>query len=121
LRLLVNENLPRQAVDLLRSQGHDVVWVRDRGPGLGDEAVLQLAQTERRLLVTMDRDFATLAFRRGLPADGGVVLIRLPAEGPTVLAQRVAAAMARRGAWQGHFITVEFDRIRVRALPRREP
>ncbi len=28
MRILANENIPREAVDVLRAGGHDVVWIR---------------------------------------------------------------------------------------------
>lgn len=118
MRLLLNENLPRQAVELLRARGHDVNWARDSGPGLGDSAILSRAQSEGRVLVTMDKDFAALAFRHALRADSGIVLIRIPAADPQRLARSLVAAMARPMSWQGHLVTVEPDRIRIRPLPR---
>ena len=33
MRLLANENFPAEAVDALRSAGHDVAWVRTDAPG----------------------------------------------------------------------------------------
>jgi hypothetical protein len=46
-------------------------------PGSGDRVLLHLAQAEHRVVVTLDTDFGELAFRFGLPADSGVILIRL--------------------------------------------
>jgi hypothetical protein len=37
--LLANENFPAAAVDALRSEGHDVAWVRTEAPGIGDRQV----------------------------------------------------------------------------------
>ena len=118
MRLLVNENLPRLAVERLRETGHDVAWVRDHRPGLSDAEVLRRAQTEERVLVAMDKDFAALAFRHRLPAASGVVLVRVPGRDPVQLARIVAQAMSGSRTMQGHLVTVEPDRIRSRALPR---
>jgi len=117
--LLVNENLPRLAVQRLRETGHDVAWVREQGPGLSDVEVLKRAQAEERVLVTMDKDFAALAFRHRLPAASGIVLLRLPAKDPTQLANIVVKVMSGSRPVQDHLVTVEPDRIRIRALPRR--
>ena len=32
-RVLANENFPGEAVEALRSRGHDVAWVRPPSPG----------------------------------------------------------------------------------------
>jgi hypothetical protein len=51
--LLANENFPRVAIDALRVDGHDVLWVRTECPGATDEQVLQLAQKGNRILLTL--------------------------------------------------------------------
>lgn len=57
MRILADENFPGVAVEELRRNGHDVIWVRTANPGLGDRAILAWAQDEQRLLVTLDKDF----------------------------------------------------------------
>jgi predicted nuclease of predicted toxin-antitoxin system len=46
--------------------------VRTDTPGVGDEQVLARAALEGRVLVTADKDFGELAFRRELPAESGI-------------------------------------------------
>ena len=65
MRILANENMPADAVDALRSAGHDVAWVRVDAPGSPDEAVLARAAAEHRLLITFDKDFGDLDFGAG--------------------------------------------------------
>lgn len=48
MRLLANENVPGEAVDLLRARGHDIAWVREDSPGSDDNPVLSRAQAEER-------------------------------------------------------------------------
>lgn len=36
MRLLANENFPKEAVEALQQRGHDVVWVRTHCPGISD-------------------------------------------------------------------------------------
>lgn len=120
MRLLANENLPREVVSSLRDAGHDVAWVRETAAGATDLAVLEMARVEGRLLLTLDVDFATLAFRGGPIAAGGIVLLRPRAIEPSRLSTQIATALARELPWQVSFVTVEPDRIRVRPLPRRK-
>jgi hypothetical protein len=77
MRFLADESMPGPAVAALRAHGHDVLWVRESKPGASDAVVLELAQRDRRVLVTADTDFGELAFHSGLPAECGVVLVRL--------------------------------------------
>ncbi len=78
MRLLANENFPLEAVEALRNDGHDVVWVRTECSGISDKAVLEKAQHESRIVITLDKDFGELAFRSHLPAAGGIICFGSP-------------------------------------------
>ncbi|MXY80058.1 MAG: hypothetical protein F4Y94_10335 [Chloroflexi bacterium] len=117
MRFLADENLARSAVDALRSLGHDVAWVRSDSPGVSDEQILERAAAESRVLVTADKDFGELAFRRAAPAHGGVILVRVRGS-EDVRATALAAAAQTRDDWAGQFAVVENDRIRITPLPR---
>ncbi|HLF71799.1 MAG TPA: DUF5615 family PIN-like protein [Dehalococcoidia bacterium] len=117
LRLLADENIPKEAVDALRSAGHDVVWLTTESPGSRDRAVLERAQAEQRILLTFDKDFGELAFRAGLPSHCGIVLLRIEASGPAEASMTIVAALGSREDWAGHFSVVEPGRIRMIELP----
>ena len=68
MRLCANENLPEDCVLRLRQDGHDVLWIREVAPGSPDSAVLARAHAEDRLLITCDKDFGELVFKRGAKA-----------------------------------------------------
>ncbi len=119
MRLLANENVPLVAVEALRQAGHDTAWVLTDGPGSSDESVLARAAQEGRVLLTFDKDFAALVFRRGADATRGVVLLRVPMMLPDELGRFVVAALGSRSDWEGHFTVVEPGRLRMRDLPPR--
>jgi len=75
MRILANENFPLDAVVSLRTDGHDVWWVRTEAPGISDAEVLDLARRDNRLIVTFDKDFGELAFHAHLPVASGVILL----------------------------------------------
>ena len=79
--------------------------------------MLDLAQEQQCILVTFDKDFGELAFRRGLPADCGVVLFRIGAASAAQLAHRVVNVLHSQPDWQGMFASVDDDRVRIRPLP----
>lgn len=116
MRFLLDENLWRDAFEALLDLGHDVAWVRLDAPGLPDEDVLALAVREKFTLITSDKDFGGLVFRRGLRADHGVILLRMiePIEVKTAL---LIKAIQMRSDWSGQFAVVESGRIRIRPLP----
>lgn len=117
MRLLANENFPKEAVEALQQHGHDVVWVRTHCPGISDREVLSLAQSENRILLTFDKDFGELAFRAGFPATSGVILFRILPRSPGSVARVAVAALNDRLDWDGHFSVVTEDRIRMTPLP----
>jgi predicted nuclease of predicted toxin-antitoxin system len=117
MRFLANENVPGPVVAALRERGHDVVWIKELMPGAEDSVVLALAQTDQRVVVTCDTDFGDLAFRSGLPAQCGVVLIRLDWRDPEADNETIVTALGSREDWSGIFAVVERDRVRIRPLP----
>jgi len=93
LKFVADESIDRQIVDRLRIDGHKVSYVAESDPGLADPGVLSISQTGGALLLTADKDFGELIFRRKLP-HSGVLLIRLAGLGPDVKAQIVSRAIA---------------------------
>ena len=116
MRLLADENFPGDAVAALQASGHDVEWVRTLAPGISDREVLAHAQADKRILITFDKDFGELAFRYGLPATCGVILLRIAPSSAARIAQVADAALASRTDWANHFSVIEDDRIRMTPL-----
>ena len=117
MRLFVDQNVPRAVVDILREDDHDVTWAQMSHPGDPDDILLEVAQTEERVLLTFDTDFGTLAFEKGLPASSGIILFRLTLTAPTTVAHTVRDAIRSREDWKGHFSVVDDHQIRMRPLP----
>jgi predicted nuclease of predicted toxin-antitoxin system len=118
MRLCANENISEDCVVKLRRNGHDVLWIRESAPGSSDEDVLVRAHREERLLITFDKDFGDLVFRRGAQASHGVILFRISQSSATVTAERVHAVLVSRTDWMGHFSVVDDFGIRMRFLPK---
>jgi predicted nuclease of predicted toxin-antitoxin system len=51
-------------VGFLRTAGHNVAYIAEAAAGLSDADVIDLASRETRLLLTEDKDFGDLVFRR---------------------------------------------------------
>jgi predicted nuclease of predicted toxin-antitoxin system len=116
MRLLANENFPGDAVNALAIAGHDIVWVRKTRPGIKDQDVLAWAMRESRVLLMFDQDFGELAWRSGLPASCGIVLFRMPMPPAVNVGATIAAELAQRTDWIGHFSVIQPGRIRMRAF-----
>jgi predicted nuclease of predicted toxin-antitoxin system len=77
LRFLADESCDFAVVRALREAGYDVKAIAEFIPAAQDPAVLHLARSEGRILLTEDKDFGLLAFAGGQQSTG-VVLIRFP-------------------------------------------
>ena len=112
MRSFIDRCPGRPLADRLRLQGHDVVERRSLGPDPGDRALLALATREDRILVTIDTDFARLAFVEGAPHSGMVRLPDVPATRRIELMQEVIDRHGPDLRAQA-IITVRGDRIRI--------
>jgi len=119
VRLMANENFARDMIAGLRAAGHDVVSVKESYRGLSDADVLRAAQNEGRIVATFDKGFGKLAFETGMAATCGIILLRLRTVDLNEATRRVVAALLTECPWEGHVATIEADRIRLHALPRR--
>jgi predicted nuclease of predicted toxin-antitoxin system len=117
--LLADENFPRPAVEALRQAGLDVLWIAESNPGAPDYEVLALAVSTGRTLLTFDKDFGELAYRRRLPAPCGIVLFRLTPQSPDEAASIALSAIQSQKSWAGHFSVITRQRIRMRPFPGR--
>jgi predicted nuclease of predicted toxin-antitoxin system len=88
--------MPGDCVVALRQGGHDVLWIRETAPGSPDSVVLSIAQSEERLLITFDKDFGELVYRRAAAASLGIVLLRLRKRSPDYLAKHVMRVLESR-------------------------
>lgn len=118
MRFLADENFPLDSVRRLRAEGHDVLAVAESLPGRRDEAVLSLAAREGRILLTFDRDYGELIYRRELPAPLGVVYLRFVPQGseqPAEIVLGLEEIADLRLA--GRYTVVDPPKVRQRPLP----
>jgi len=114
VRLLADEGVDAAIVALLREDGHDVVYVAELSPGITDEAVLELANGDERVLVTADKDFGELVYRLRKVAYG-VLLVRLPGLGAVRKANAVSESIREHGLeMAGAFTVVSAGLVRIR-------
>ncbi|MCL4458018.1 MAG: DUF5615 family PIN-like protein [Nitrospirae bacterium] len=88
MNFFADEGIDRQIVDSLREEGYSVNYVAEMEPGISDDYVLELANRERAILLTADKDFGELVFRMKKLAIG-IVLVRLAGLSPAKKAEIV--------------------------------
>jgi predicted nuclease of predicted toxin-antitoxin system len=116
MRFLANENFPLAGIILLRTVGQDVVAVIQETPGARDSEILQRAAADARVILTFDRDYGELIYRRRLPVPPGVVYFRYDPLTPEEPAEHLLRLLAVVDL-QHKYTVVERDRIRQRLLP----
>ena len=120
MKLLADENFPRPVVDSLRQQGYDVAWARTDCPGLKDRPLIERAEAEGRLVLTLDKDFWQLAMQRPIPLQqSGVILFRVLPAIPENIEPLVSAALRADYSWVGHVSVVTREGIEM--VPTRIP
>jgi predicted nuclease of predicted toxin-antitoxin system len=116
VRIKVDENIGKSGIDFLQQAGHDVTTVREQGfGGSADEIVFQACRTERRTLITLDRDFGHVP-RFPPKQTAGIVILELG--GPASLRllrdrMREFLALAAARPVDGELWIVEPGRVRV--------
>jgi predicted nuclease of predicted toxin-antitoxin system len=92
MRLLADENFPKPIVEALRADRHDVLWARADCAGWKNVVLLDLAVSEARIVLTLDKDFWQIAVQRRTPMEqSGVVLFRVHPATPENLVPLVRA------------------------------
>jgi predicted nuclease of predicted toxin-antitoxin system len=77
MKFLLDESADLPLAKTLVSSGHDVKSiVKDFTTAISDQAVLAIAVSEDRIVITNDRDFGELVYRREL-RHAGIILFRL--------------------------------------------
>jgi len=116
VKFKIDENLPSEACQILRTAGHDAISVLDqRLGGRSDAGIAIVCKSESRILVTLDTDFGNiLAYPpRDYP---GIVVIRSDDQAKSTVLdfiRRIVAVLMSESP-QGQLWIVEPNRIRIR-------
>ena len=119
MNFLADMGISPKAVAFLQNLGHDAVHLHDHGlDRLSDQAVLEKAQAEGRVVLTHDLDFGELmaASRAALPS---VVIFRLRNMRPENVNRylREIVMRYREALEKGAILSVTEGQIRIRYLP----
>jgi predicted nuclease of predicted toxin-antitoxin system len=113
MRFLADESCDFAVVRALRAAGHDVIAVAEVALGTADEAVIDLALREQRLLLTEDKDFGRIVFASAKP-NPGVIFIRFPASARGSLPQAVLEVVSNYSdRLVNSFVVLQPSRVRI--------
>lgn len=112
MKFLVDECTGPAVARWLEQQAHDVFSVYDQARGISDERVLEIAQIERRILITNDRGFGDKVFRQRRPHHGVVFLLWLTNELSIRFGVLDQLISQHRDALSDRFVVVTESRVR---------
>ena len=95
MNIIADENIAVQVVERLRENGHNVRYTM-QGMGIADSIVLELANQQKTLVITDDKDFGELVIRHRQQTSG-VMLIRFPGLPPLQKAEIVVHVIEQYG------------------------
>lgn len=112
MRFLVDECTGPAVAKWLRHHDHDVISVYEQAQGSADDAVIQRAMEEGRILITNDKDFGEKVYR-DRRSHCGVILLRLEDERPVSKIAVLSHLLdLYEGRLQGSFVVVSEQRVR---------
>ena len=119
MRFLVDEDLPRSTIILLRRYGHEAVDVRDVGlGGAKDYQIINYAQSKGLCLLTGDFDFSDI---RNYPPNkyNGLVILEIPKDATASFILGLIEAFIQQkdilSHLSGKLAIVEPGRVRLRS------
>jgi predicted nuclease of predicted toxin-antitoxin system len=77
LNFLADENFPLPSIKLLRANGLKVRSIIEEYPSIADVDVLNFAEKENLIILTFDKDFGELIFKKKISPPKGIFLFRL--------------------------------------------
>lgn len=119
MKLLLDQGLPRSAAALLRNAGIDTVHTGEIGLATAeDEAIMERARREERIVITLDADFHALPALSNSSAPS-VVRIRIEGLRARAISELIQKVLEGWGdeLEDGAMLTVQLGRVRLRRLP----
>lgn len=116
MKFLADENIDKLIVEHLRKVGYKVLYVLEMSPSISDDEIIQLANEEKALLLTADKDFGELVFRQR-KFTYGVILIRLFGLSSQQKASIVSVVIQEHlNELAMNFTVITRDNVRIRKL-----
>lgn len=112
-----DENIDIEIIDHLRKAGYNIFSISEEFPGVPDEDVIKITNKHNAVLLTADKDFGELVFRKG-EVIKGVVLVRIFGVPQQEKAQIIFDAFnTHAGDFADRFTVISKKKIRIKRMP----
>ncbi|MBI5740927.1 MAG: DUF5615 family PIN-like protein [Nitrospirae bacterium] len=119
MRILADMHISPVTVNFLLSLGHDAVRVNEiMPPSSSDREIVDAAKSSERVILTQDMDFSEIIALSG-EVKPALISLRLSSSRIEFVNSILEKILPRieNDAAKGSIISVEDDRLRIRALP----
>lgn len=114
--IIIDENVDQLLVNKLQDHTSDIISIRENHPGISDQKVIQIAKSNKGLVITEDKDFGELIFSYNLRGCS-VMLLRYEKSDFKQIVQNIFKALQYYDKNPGHFfITITSKKIRIRKI-----
>lgn len=116
MKFVTDVGVGRSVENQLIAAEHEVISILDLDQTSPDEVILTIAEAEKAIVVTMDKDFGELVFRSG-HAHAGVLLLRLEDATAAEKVEVVRQILEQHGEeLKGRFCVYQNGRLRIRSV-----
>ena len=113
IKFLADVNIEKPLVDYLVKQGYDIKWIPDYDCEMPDEDLLQLANQEKRIFITNDKDFGDLIFLQR-KVSAGIILFRVKGQNSQETIKLMKKLlMGYRDKLLNHYVVITKAKIRI--------
>jgi predicted nuclease of predicted toxin-antitoxin system len=112
VKFLADENIPALSIQRLRAKDIDVVTAFELFPSASDEKILKYSFENQRILITFDKDFGELVFRKKKESFGVILLRFVPVTADVISDKLLKLLTTTTLDLENHFTVVEEDKIR---------
>ena len=114
MKILIDTCVWGGVVNALKVAGHNVIWTGDWDKDPGDIEIISNAYKEKRVLITLDKDFGELAILYGYPHFGILRLVNLSTIQQATVSKMILDKYGKE-LYSGAIITVDSNRVRIRS------
>ncbi len=116
LKFLVDESSGRKLNLFLNELGYDSKFSGDIKQRVDDKEVLEMANNEKRIIITNDKDFGELIYRQKL-SSSGTILLRLKNDNPRTRQEySIKLIKQLKEKLMSKFIVLNENRFRMKDL-----
>ena len=116
MKILADESVDHPVFKFLQEKGFNIKHISFIGGGVADQDVLDMAWRQKRILLSVDKDFGELAFRAKKPSHG-IVLYRLSGLSNREKAEIIFKVFnERKSEIENNFVVVSKSQVRIRKL-----